>query len=106
MNRSWNGDRGGTLWLIYDRRRLYFAASRQDGAIAQLVERLNGIQEVRSSNLLSSTHPERPRRFRVFFCMSLACGAFRICPDLPHSQHSLTFRYVSPYVFFPYGLRI
>ena len=37
------------------RRKYKFAFRLVDGVIAQLVERLNGIQEVRSSSLLGST---------------------------------------------------
>jgi hypothetical protein len=36
-----------------------------DGVVAQLVERLNGIQEVRSSSLLGSTSPESFRGCRA-----------------------------------------
>ena len=66
-----------------------------DGVIAQLVERLNGIQEVRSSSLLGSTilniekDPCSPCGTRVFSFPGESCrtGLVEACIGLDVEQH-------------------
>ena len=62
-------DIAGSGFLFYCVRNplfVYFRFCKNAGAIAQLVERLNGIQEVRSSTLLSSTKPASQFEVRAF----------------------------------------
>ena len=64
----------------------------REGAIAQLGERLNGIQEVRGSNPLSSTIvfsvnvqdcPKNPLSSGFFFCLH----SMKVHPDMLQSKH-------------------
>lgn len=54
-------------------------APRNQGVLAQLVERLNGIQKVRSSILLCSTTHRQPignQRLPILFCQLFGCLYF------------------------------
>ena len=66
---------------------LYFWGLPKTGAIAQLVERLNGIQEVRSSTLLSSTLQNPSKKpengdFRGVFLFDPSGRLFEIMQDI------------------------